>query len=94
MRNAQRSFGTRVGRALILIMGLVGASAAVDAILLFLCLPFFAIVVGLSNPYIGLLMFVALPFVTILGGAVAWIAYAIVNDRVTTSGAGGPHVHA
>jgi len=93
MRNGKRSFGTRVGRALIIIVGLLGASAAVDAILLFVCLPFFAIFLGLSNPYLGLLLFVALPFVTILGGAVAWTAYVVLTDRAPTSEAGGHHIH-
>lgn len=81
MRNRERSVGARLGRALILIVGVLGALAALDAVLMVLVLLAAAILGDGLNPYIGLLTFVALPLAVVLGGALAWMSYLLVAGR-------------
>jgi hypothetical protein len=92
MRNRERSIGARLGRALIIIVGVLGALAAFDAVLIVLVLLASAIFEGALNPYIGLLTFVALPFAVAFGIAVAWTAYAHVAGRPSQSVADTHHV--
>ena len=92
MRNGERSVGARLGRALILIAGVVGALAAFDAVLLFLVLLTAAVFGDALNPYIGLLLFVALPIAVIAGGAMAWTAYTISSEAGGPRAGNSPHV--
>jgi predicted membrane metal-binding protein len=85
MRNRERSFGKRLGRGLILIGGLLGALAAVDALLLFSVLLLAAIFIDVPNPYIGLVIFLGLPFTAVFGGALAWTAYTVLMDGAPES---------
>ena len=81
MRNRERAFGERLWRAVVIAFGVLGGFAAFDAILLFFVLLLSAKFVASPNPYIGLVMFVALPIAAIVGGAIAWTAYTVWNDR-------------
>jgi hypothetical protein len=89
MRNRERAFGERLLRAVVIGFGVLGGFAAFDAILLFLVLLLSAKFVAAPNPYIGLVMFVALPIAAIVGGAIAWTAYTVWNDRAPESPADG-----
>ena len=89
MRNREPAFGERLRRAVVISLGVLGVFAAFDAILLFVVLLLSAIFVAAPNPYIGLVMFVALPIVAIVGGAIAWTAYTVWNDRAPESPADG-----
>ena len=66
-------------QALIIIMGVLGVLAAVDAAILFVVL-----LVVPPTPYLGLLMFVVAPMVGVGGVALAWLAYQL-HTRQTTS---------
>jgi hypothetical protein len=85
MRNRERAFGARLRRGVVIVLGVFGGFAAIDAILLFLFLLLWTVFVAMPSPYIGLLMFVALPFIAIIGGALAWTAYTVWNDRAPES---------
>ena len=89
MRNRERAFGERLWRAVVIGLGVLGGFAAFDAILLFLVLLLSAKFVAAPNPYFGLVMFVALPIAAIVGGAIAWTAYTVSNDRAPKSPADG-----
>ena len=90
MGDHHRSLSTRVLRALLVAVGVIGVFAAIDATLLFLVL------VGLSafapNLYVGLILFLGLPLVGLAGAALAAIAYAVLRDR-TPSSTGEHHAH-
>jgi hypothetical protein len=93
MWSRQRSVGTRVGRGLILTVGVLGGLVAFDAILLFLVLLAAALVIAPPNPYIGLFMFVGVPILVVLGTALAWIAYRVLRDRAPEADGEGHEVH-
>jgi hypothetical protein len=80
MRNRDRSLVVSVGRASLLVVGIIGAFAAVDATLLFVYFLLAAILIEAPGPYAGLLMLVALPGVAAIGAVVAWTAYAVLHD--------------
>jgi hypothetical protein len=82
MGNRARTFGERFGRTVVVIVGVLGALAAFDAVLLFVVL----LLAGPVTPYIGLLMFVAVPSAVALGGTLAWAAFVLVE-----SGTPGAH---
>lgn len=81
MRTHERSFTGRLGRGLLLISGVMGGLALVDAVLLFF---FFLVLVPRSaatpNPYLGFVLFVALPMLAVVGAALAAIAYMVSSD--------------
>jgi len=81
MRTHERSFTVRLGQGLLLISGVMGALALVDAVLLFF---FFLVLVPRSvatpNPYIGVVLFVALPMLAVVGAILAAIAYMVWSD--------------
>ena len=90
MGNRKRSIVARLGRALLFVIGMLGAFAVIDAVLLF----FFvlaAMIVWVPNPYMGLVLFVAAPLIAIAGGALAAIAYAVLKERAPVPGAGEHH---
>lgn len=76
MRNPQRSFVARLGVTAVIVVGVLGALAAVDAVLLFFVLLFTG-----PTPYGGLLLIVAVPTVVLLGTAAAWMAYSVVRRQ-------------
>lgn len=92
MQNSQRPRGTRLWRLVLVALGLLGGLAVLDAILLFLVLLLSAIVIAPLSPYIGLVMLVALPLAAIAGGAIAWAAYTLLNDRAAGDGPGEHHL--
>jgi hypothetical protein len=94
MRNRERAFGERLWRATVVGFGLLGAFAAIDAILFFFFLVGAAIVFEPPSPYIGLLMFVVLPVAAVIGAAVAWTAYQLLTRRTLQSPADKHHVAA
>ena len=93
MRNHERAFGERLWRAAVIAFGILGAFAAIDAILFFFVLVGAAIVFE-PSPYLGLLMFVALPAAAVVGAAVAWTAYQVLTRRTQQSQAEEHHVAA
>jgi uncharacterized membrane protein len=94
MRNRERAFGERLWRAAVIAFGMLGAFAAIDAILFFFFLVGAVIVFAPPSPYIGLLMFVALPAAAVVGAAVAWTAYQVLTRRTLQSQADKHHVAA
>jgi drug/metabolite transporter (DMT)-like permease len=94
MRNHERAFGERLWRAAVIAFGMLGAFAAIDAILFFFFLVGAVIVFAPPSPYIGLLMFVALPAAAVVGAAVAWTAYQVLTRRILQSQADKHHVAA
>ena len=103
MRNHARPLGQRIGRAIIIGLGAVGALAAFDALALFVFLLFAAAFVAPLGPYIGLVVFVAVPLTVVIGGALAWAGYHVLMERpeespaadgVEDAAAGGHHAHA
>jgi len=104
MRNHARPLGTRIGRAVIIGLGALGALAALDASALFLFLLFAAAFVAPSGPYIGLILFVVVPLTVVVGGALAWAGYYVLTEQpeepvpadgaVDAPGADGRHAHA
>ena len=80
MRNRDRSVVESLGRALLLVVGIIGALAAVDAVVLFVYFLIAGILIEAPGPYAGLLMLVALPGVAAIGAALAWAAYAVLHD--------------
>ena len=91
MGNRERAFGERFWRTVVIVLAVLGGFAVLDAIVLFAVLLLGAVFIATPSPYIGLLMFVALPLAAIVGGAVAWMAYTVVNDRAQGSPADGQH---
>jgi hypothetical protein len=63
-----------MGRAFLIVMGVVGALAALDAVVLF-----FIVLVAGYTPYGGLLTALALPAVAIGGVVVAWTAVTLLR---------------
>ena len=103
MRNHARSLGERIGRAIIIGLGAMGALAALDALALFVFLLFATAFVAPLGPYIGLLIFVAVPLTVVIGGALAWAGYHVLMERpeeslaangVDDPAGGGHHAHA
>lgn len=92
MRSRHRSPGARVGRGLILTIGVLGGLVAFDAILLFLVLLAVVLVIGPPKPYIGLFLLVGVPILVVLGAALAWIAYRILRDRAPEAEGAGHEV--
>lgn len=90
MRNRVRSIGEHLGRPLIIIIGVLGGIAALDAVLVFLFLLVGPLFAAVQNPYIGL-MVVALPVVALIGGTVAWAAYLVLQDGAPVSEAEQGH---
>jgi hypothetical protein len=90
MRTHGRSFARRLGRGLLLVTGVMGGLAVVDAVLLFV---FFLVLVPtlVASPYIGLVL-VGLPFVAIVGGALAVIAYVVLSDGAPSPSNDDHHV--
>ncbi|HEY1305777.1 MAG TPA: hypothetical protein VGF24_19620 [Vicinamibacterales bacterium] len=91
MGNHERSFAVRVSRELLFALGVLGAFAVVDAVLLF----FFvlaAMIIWVPNPYMTLVLFVGAPLVAIVGGALAAIAYAVLEEHAPPE-AGERHAH-
>ncbi len=89
MRNQTRPLGERVGRAIIIGIGAVGALAAFDALLLFFFLLFAALFVAPPSPYIGLVMFIGVPLTVVIGGALAWAGYQAYMERAEDPHANG-----
>lgn len=89
MRNNTRPLGERVGRAVIIGVGLLGALAAFDALLLFCFLLLAAVFVAPPGPYIGLVMFIAVPVTVVIGAALGWAGYSALVERSDT-----PHADA
>lgn len=81
MRTHERSFTARLGQGLLLISGLMGGLALVDAVLLFF---FFLVLVPTSavtpNPYLGFVLFIALPVLAVVGFTLAAMAYIVSSD--------------
>jgi hypothetical protein len=92
MQNSERPRGKRLWRVTLIVLGLLGGLAVFDAVLLFLVLLLSAIVIAPLSPYIGLLMLVALPLAAIAGGAIAWTAYVLLNDRAAGHGPDEQHL--
>ncbi len=93
MGNHTRSIAIRIGRALLFIIGVLGAFAVIDAALLF----FFvlaAMIVWVPNPYLGLVLFGVAPLIAIVGGGLAAIAYAVLKDRAPVQEVAEHHAHA
>ena len=86
MRNRDRSVVVSVGRALLLVAGIIGAFAAVDATFLFVYFLIAGILIEAPGPYTGLLLLVVLPAVAVLGIALAWTAYVMLHDVSSPSG--------
>jgi hypothetical protein len=86
MRNRDRSVVVGVGRALLLVAGIIGAFAAVDATFLFVYFLIAGILIEAPGPYTGLLMLVVLPAVAVLGIALAWTAYVMLHDVASPRG--------
>ena len=91
MGNRERAFGERFWRTVVIVLAVLGGFAVLDAIILFAVLLLAAVFIAAPSPYIGLLMFVALPLAAIVGGAMAWMAYTVLNDRAQESPADGQH---
>ena len=87
MRNRDRSSRRRFGRTLILVIGVLGGFAALDAILLVPIL-----LLAVPNPYVGLLTLVALPLVAVGGGALAWTAFTLLTEAAGDVEADGHEV--
>lgn len=68
--------GERVGRGVIVVLGMLGGLAALDAVLLFFFLLFVPVFVTPSNPYIGLVLFIVVPLTVVVGSALAWAGYS------------------
>ena len=79
MRNRDRSVVRRIARGLLLVSGIIGAFAAVDATFLFAYFLIAGILIASPGPYAGLLI-LALPAVAVLGIALAWAAYVMLHD--------------
>jgi len=79
MRNRDRSVVASVGRALLVVAGIIGAFATVDAVVLFAFFLIAGILIETPGPYAGLLL-VALAGVAAIGAALAWAAYAVLHD--------------
>ena len=79
MPNRDRFLDARFTRTLIVVAGVLGGLAALDAILL---LP--VLLLASSNPYIGLVTFVALPVAAVVGSALAWTAYTLLKGPART----------
>lgn len=92
MRNPDRSLALRLGRGLLVAIGVVGALTLIDAVILFFVLLLAAMFSETSTPYLGI-VFVGLPILGLLGAATAAIVYAVLRDRVPRSPAGRGHVH-
>lgn len=92
MWNGERPLASRLGRTLITVVGVLGAFAVLDALLIFLALLIIPVFGGSQNPYIGLLLVVVLPVAAILGGALAWTAYAILSEQGAPGEAGEPRL--
>ena len=80
MRNQEHSVIAGLGRSLLLVVGVLGAFAAVDAVVLFVYFLVAAILIEAPGPYAGLLMLVVLPGVAAIGVALAWTAYVLVHQ--------------
>jgi uncharacterized BrkB/YihY/UPF0761 family membrane protein len=91
MRNPDRSFARRLGRGLLLVIGIVGALAFIDAVILFFVILLAAMFSETPGPYVGI-VFVGLPILALLGAAVAAMVYAVLREQGPRSPAG--HVHA
>ena len=83
MRNRDRSFVTGLARGLLLIVGILGAFAALDGAVLFVYFLVAGFLIEAPGPYSGLLL-VVLPFVSALGAALAWTAYVVWFDEVAS----------
>jgi hypothetical protein len=94
MRKQERPFGSRLGRALLLTVGVLGAFVALDAFLVFGALLLAPLFGGGMNPYVGIVMFVALPLCGFLGASLAWAVYVVLSGRRAPAGANGPHARA
>jgi hypothetical protein len=81
MRKRQRSIGALIGRALLLVVGVVGGLAALDASVVFVFLAMGALLGHRLNPYIGLFMFIAVPAMIAAGAALAYSAYRLMTSR-------------
>jgi hypothetical protein len=77
MRTQERSFTARLGQGLLLISGVMGGLALVDAVLLFVFFLVMPTSVATPNPYIGVVLFVALPVLAVVGATLAAIAYMV-----------------
>ena len=86
------SFAVRLGRGLLLAIGIVGALALIDAVVLFFVVLFAAMFSERPGPYVGI-VFVGLPIIALLGAAVAAIVYAVLRERAPRLPAGHNHVH-
>jgi hypothetical protein len=91
MGNRERAFGERFWRTVVIVLAVLGGFAVLDAIVLFAVLLLAAVFIAAPGPYIGLLMFVALLLAAIVGGAMAWMAYTLLNDRALASPADQHH---
>ena len=80
MRNRDRSVVVSVGRALLLVAGIIGAFAAVDATFLFVYFLIAGVLIEAPGPYAGLLILVVLPAVAVLGIALAWAVDVMLHD--------------
>lgn len=90
MGSHTRSIAARVGRALLFVVGVLGAFAVIDAVLLFVFV-LAAMIVWVPNPYMGLVLFVGAPLIAIAGGALAAVAYAVLKERTQVLQAGEHH---
>jgi hypothetical protein len=86
------SFAVRLGRGLLLAIGIVGALALIDAVVLFFVVLLAAMFSERPGPYVGI-VFVGLPILALLGAAVAAIVYGVLRERAPRAPAGHDHVH-
>ena len=86
------SFAVRLGRGLLLAIGIVGALALIDAVVLFFVVLFAAMFSERPGPYVGI-VFVGLPIIALLGAAVAAMVYAVLRGRGPRLPAGHNHAH-
>jgi len=80
MRNPDRSLALRLGRGLLFAIGIVGALALLDAVILFFVFLLAAMFSERPSPYIGI-AFVGLPILAVLGAGIAAIVYAVLRGR-------------
>jgi hypothetical protein len=85
MRNREHSVVAGLGWSLLLVVGVLGAFAAVDAAVLFVYFLIAAILIEAPGPYAGLLMLVVLPGVAAIGVALAWAAYTVLHGVSASS---------
>jgi hypothetical protein len=92
MRNPDRSLALRLGRGLLFAVGIVGALALIDAVILFFVFVLAATFSERPSPYLGI-AFLGLPMLAVLGAAVAALVYAVLRDRAPRSPSGHDRVH-